>query len=187
MKYLIVGLGNFPPEYWPTRHNIGFRIVDKLAEEGDALFRSLRYGDTAQLKIKGREMILLKPTTYMNASGQAVRYWLRKENIQDENLLIVADDIALPFGVLRIKPRGSHGGHNGLRDIEEKLGTREYARLRFGVGNDFATGKQIDYVLGEFEDEETERIPERVSVAAEMIKSFCLAGIENTMNMYNNK
>jgi PTH1 family peptidyl-tRNA hydrolase len=188
MKYLIAGLGNFPPEYWATRHNIGFRVVDKTAEESsNTLFRSARYGDTASIKIKGKELLLLKPTTYMNLSGQAVRYWLQKANIPDENLLVVVDDISLPFGTLRIKPKGSHGGHNGLRDIEEKLGTRDYARLRFGVGNNFSTGRQIDYVLGEFDPEEEALIPARLGVAVEIIKAFCLAGIDNAMNMYNNK
>jgi PTH1 family peptidyl-tRNA hydrolase len=187
MKYLITGLGNYPPEYWPTRHNIGFRVVDKIAEESSTLFRSARYGDTALLRIKGQDLLLLKPTTYMNASGVAVRYWLQKENIKDENLLIIVDDIALPFGTLRIKPKGSNGGHNGLRDIEEKLGTQEYARLRFGIGSDFTAGRQIEHVLGEFDPEEEELLPERIEIAAEMVRTFCLAGIENTMNMYNNK
>ncbi|GHT43842.1 peptidyl-tRNA hydrolase [Bacteroidia bacterium] len=187
MKYLVAGLGNFPPEYWKTRHNIGFRVVDKLAAGSEAAFRPARYGDLAQLRIKGQDLFLLKPTTFMNASGQAVRYWLQKENIPDENLLVVVDDIALPFGRLRIKPQGSHGGHNGLRDIEEKLGTREYTRLRFGVGNDFSTGEQIDYVLGDFEAGELELMPGRLELAIEIVKSFCLAGVENTMNLYNNK
>ena len=187
MKFLIAGLGNYPPEYWNTRHNIGFIIVDKLAAEANVPFRSARYGDIAQMRIKGRSLLLLKPTTYMNASGQAVRYWLGKENIPDEHLLIIADDIALPFGRLRLKPRGSHGGHNGLRDIEEKLGMQEYARLRYGVGNEFGRGGQADYVLSDFDAEEQGALPARVSQAAEMACSFCLAGIDNTMNMYNNK
>jgi PTH1 family peptidyl-tRNA hydrolase len=187
MKYLIVGLGNFAPEYWDTRHNIGFRVVDRMVEGSEARFRSARYGDIAELRLKGKDLLLLKPTTFMNLSGLAVRYWLQKENIPDENLLVVVDDIALPFGRLRIKPKGSHGGHNGLRDIEEKTGTQDYARLRFGVGADFPTGRQIDYVLGEFEPEECERLPERLDMAVEMIKSFCLAGVQNTQNLFNNK
>ncbi|MDR2498729.1 MAG: aminoacyl-tRNA hydrolase [Tannerellaceae bacterium] len=187
MKYLIVGLGNFPPEYWKTRHNIGFRVVEKLAADADIPFSSTRYGDMAQIRIKGRSLLLFKPTTFMNASGRAVRYWLGRENISDENLLIVADDIALPFGSLRLKARGSHGGHNGLRDIEEKLGTREYARLRFGVGNDFSRGAQADYVLSDFDDQEQATLPARLSQAAEAVRSFCLAGVDNTMNLYNNK
>ncbi|MDR2497512.1 MAG: aminoacyl-tRNA hydrolase [Tannerellaceae bacterium] len=187
MKFLVAGLGNYPPEYWKTRHNIGFRIVDKLADEATVSFSSARYGDMAHIRIKGRSLLLLKPTTYMNASGQAVRYWLGKEAIPDENLLIISDDIALPFGVLRLKPRGSHGGHNGLRDIEEKLGTREYARLRFGVGDEFSSGRQVDYVLSDFEPDEQAVLPERIFQAADMVRSFCLAGITNTMNRYNNK
>jgi PTH1 family peptidyl-tRNA hydrolase len=187
MKYLIAGLGNFAPEYEGTRHNIGFRVVDWLAAESGAVFQPARYGDKAELRIKGRELLLLKPTTYMNLSGLAVRYWLQKEKIADENLLVVVDDVALPFGHVRIKPKGSHGGHNGLRNIEETIGTQEYARLRFGVGNNFPTGRQIDYVLGEFEPEELTAMPERLKIAAEMVKSFCLAGIQITMNQYNNK
>jgi PTH1 family peptidyl-tRNA hydrolase len=187
MKYLIVGLGNFPPEYWDTRHNIGFRVVDRMLKGADARFRPARYGDIAEMRIKGKDLLLLKPTTFMNLSGMAVRYWLQKEKIPDENLLIAVDDISLPFGRLRIKPRGSHGGHNGLRDVEEKLGTQEYTRLRFGVGSNFPTGRQIDYVLGEFDKDELEHMPERLDMAVEMAKSFCLAGIENTMNLYNNK
>ncbi|GHT28870.1 peptidyl-tRNA hydrolase [Bacteroidia bacterium] len=187
MKYLIVGLGNFPPEYWDTRHNIGFRVVDRMVKGTDAQFRPARYGDIAEMRLKGKDLLLLKPTTFMNLSGMAVRYWLQKEKIPDENLLVVVDDIALPFGRLRIKPKGSHGGHNGLRDIEEKLGTQEYTRLRFGVGSNFPIGRQIDYVLGEFDKDELERMTERLDMATEMVKSFCLAGIENTMNLYNNK
>jgi PTH1 family peptidyl-tRNA hydrolase len=180
-------MGNYPPEYWNTRHNIGFRIIDRMAADAEASFQSARYGDMAQVRIKGRNLFLLKPTTFMNASGQAVRYWLGKENIPDENLLIVVDDIALPFGRLRIKPHGSHGGHNGLRDVEEKLGTREYPRLRFGVGSNFNEGRQVDFVLGEFDPEQQAALPEHINKAVDIIKSFCLAGINNTMNRYNNK
>ncbi|MDR1644669.1 MAG: aminoacyl-tRNA hydrolase [Tannerellaceae bacterium] len=187
MKYLIVGLGNFPPEYWDTRHNVGFRVVNRLAEEGQALFRPARYGDIAGLRIKGQDLQLLKPTTFMNLSGLAVRYWLQKEKIPDENLLVVVDDIALPFGTLRLKPKGSHGGHNGLRSIEETLGTQAYARLRFGVGSDFAAGRQIDHVLGPFDPEELALMPGKLETATEMIRSFCLAGVQITMNQYNNK
>jgi PTH1 family peptidyl-tRNA hydrolase len=186
-KYLIAGLGNYPPEYWETRHNIGFRVIDRMAMDAEAVFRPARYGDVAELRIKGKELRLLKPTTFMNLSGLAVRYWLQKEHIPDENLLVVVDDIALPFGTLRIKPKGSHGGHNGLRNIEETLGTREYARLRFGVGSGFPTGRQLDYVLGDFEPEEQEAIPEKLQTAVEMVKSFCLSGVQITMNQYNNK
>jgi PTH1 family peptidyl-tRNA hydrolase len=187
MKYLIAGLGNFAPEYRETRHNIGFRMVDSLAADGEVAFRPARYGDIAELRIKGRLLLLLKPSTYMNLSGLAVRYWLGKEKIPDEHLLVAVDDIALPFGALRLKPQGSHGGHNGLRNIEETLGTQAYARLRFGVGNNFPTGRQIDYVLGGFDPEELLLLPDKLKTAAEMIKSFCLAGVEITMNRYNHK
>jgi PTH1 family peptidyl-tRNA hydrolase len=187
MKYLIAGLGNFPPEYWETRHNIGFRVVNRLAADSETEFRPARYGDMAGLRIKGKELLLLKPTTYMNLSGLAVRYWLQKEKIPDENLLVIVDDIALPFGTLRLKPKGSHGGHNGLRNIEETIGTQVYARLRFGVGSSFQAGRQIDYVLGQFDTEELTLMPEKLKTATEMVKSFCLAGIQITMNQYNNK
>jgi PTH1 family peptidyl-tRNA hydrolase len=187
MKYLIAGLGNFAPEYRETRHNIGFRVVDGLANESSATFRPARYGDMAEVRIKGKTLLLLKPTTYMNLSGLAVRYWLQKEKIPDENLLVVVDDIALPFGTLRLKPKGSHGGHNGLRNIQETIGTQEYARLRFGLGNAFPAGRQIDYVLGEFDPEELAAMPEKLTMAAEIIKSFCLAGVNITMNRFNNK
>jgi PTH1 family peptidyl-tRNA hydrolase len=187
MKFLIAGLGNFAPEYWETRHNVGFRVVDRLATDSGAIFHPARYGDIAKLRVKGKELLLLKPTTYMNLSGLAVRYWLQKEKIPDENLLVVVDDIALPFGTLRLKPKGSHGGHNGLRNIEETIGTQAYARLRFGVGNNFSTGRQIDYVLGEFTSEELTAMPDRLKTAVEMVKSFCLAGVQVTMNQHNNK
>ncbi|MDR1259053.1 MAG: aminoacyl-tRNA hydrolase [Tannerellaceae bacterium] len=187
MKFLIAGLGNFPPEYRESRHNIGFRVADRLAEDAGVQFCPARYGDIAGLRIKGKELLVLKPTTYMNLSGQAVRYWLQKEKIPDENLLVVVDDIALPFGVLRLKPKGSHGGHNGLRNIEEMLGTEVYARLRFGVGNAFGAGRQVDYVLGAFDPEELAALPDKIKTGAEMVKSFCLAGVNITMNQYNNK
>ena len=187
MKYLIAGLGNFAPEYWETRHNIGFRVVDRLAADNAGMFRPARYGDVAELRIKGKILLLLKPTPYMNLSGLAVRYWLRKEKIPDENLLVVVDDIALPFGTLRLKPKGSHGGHNGLKSIEETIGTQQYARLRFGVGNAFPAGRQIEHVLGEFDPEELAAMPGKLDRAAGMVKSFCLAGVDITMNQFNNK
>ena len=154
MKYLIVGLGNIGAEYAGTRHNIGFKVLDALAEASNAVFTTARYGDVAELKHKGRTLILLKPSTYMNLSGKAVRYWMEAEKIAPENLLVVSDDIALPFGTLRMRPRGSAGGHNGLKNIAELLGTEDYARMRFGVGGDFPRGHQVDYVLGEWSDEE---------------------------------
>ena len=187
MKYLITGLGNIGSDYWGTRHNIGFSIVNAIAEEAGATFTGKRYGAVALVRIKNAELILLKPNTFMNLSGDAFRYWLQKENIPVENLLIVVDDIALPFGALRLKPKGSHAGHNGLHHIQDVLGTDNYARLRFGIGNDFPVGKQIDHVLSPFTPEESEKMPERVKQAAEMVKSFCLAGVDETMNLYNHK
>lgn len=187
MKYLIVGLGNFEPQYWGTRHNIGFRIVNALSDDKGAPFADARYGAVARLRLKNKELTLLKPNTFMNLSGLAVRYWLQKENIAVENLLVVVDDIALPFGSLRLKPRGTHAGHNGLRNIQEVLGTEEYSRLRFGLGHDFPRGSQADFVLSKFDPEEMEAMPERVKLAVEMIRTFCLEGVEPAMNKYNNK
>ena len=187
LRFLITGLGNIGPDYWGTRHNIGFRIVNAMAEEAGVEFMEKRYGAIAQARVKNAELILLKPNTFMNLSGHAVRYWLQKEKIPVENLLVVVDDIALPFGSLRLKPKGSHAGHNGLNHIEDILGTEDYARLRFGIGNDFSRGNQIDYVLSPFKPEELEKMPERVKQAVEMVKSFCLAGVDVTMNLYNHK
>lgn len=187
MKYLIAGLGNIGPEYHETRHNIGFMTVDALAEKEGTSFSDGRYGFTARFSLKGRQVILLKPSTYMNLSGNAVRYWMQKENIPLENLLVVVDDLSLPFGTLRLKGQGSDGGHNGLKHIAATLGTQTYARLRFGIGNDFPRGGQIDYVLGHFSDEEYQLIPERLQTAGDIIKSFCLAGLDITMNQFNHK
>jgi len=187
MKYLITGLGNIGPEYLGTRHNIGFRIVNAVAEEAGVKFTERRYGAIAIARVKNAELVLLKPNTFMNLSGNAVRYWLQKENIPVENLLIAVDDIALSFGSLRLKPKGSHAGHNGLHHIQDVLGSDNYARLRFGIGNDFSFGRQIDYVLSRFTPEELEKMPERIKQAAEMVKSFCLAGVDETMNRYNHK
>ncbi|GAB6009228.1 aminoacyl-tRNA hydrolase [Dysgonomonas reticulitermitis] len=187
MKYLIVGLGNIGREYEYTRHNIGFRVLDALAKASNIVFADRRYGFVAELKIKGRTLILLKPSTYMNLSGNAVRYWLNQEKIPMENLLVIADDLALPFGTLRLKGKGSNAGHNGLGNIQSVLNTQEYARLRFGIGSDFSRGRQVDYVLDNFSDEEEEALPAKLETCGEIIKSFCLAGIQNTMNQYNNK
>lgn len=187
MKYLIVGLGNIGPEYLGTRHNIGFRVVNALAEDAGAFFTENRYGATASLRIKNCELILLKPNTFMNLSGNAVKYWLQKENIPIENLLVVVDDLALPYGTLRLKQKGSDAGHNGLKNIQLMLGTQEYSRLRFGIGSDFSRGKQIDYVLGKFTPEQLSEMPEKLKRSVEIIKSFCLAGIQITMNQFNNK
>ena len=187
MKYLIAGLGNIGPEYHETRHNIGFMTVDALAAKTGATFADGRYGFTARLTLKGRQIVLLKPSTYMNLSGNAVRYWLQKENIPLENLLVVVDDLSLAFGTLRLKGKGSDGGHNGLKHIAATLGTQEYARLRFGIGNDFPRGGQIDYVLSSFTEEEYKLMPERLKTAGEIIQSFCLAGLDITMNQFNHK
>ncbi len=187
MKYLIVGLGNIGREYEYTRHNIGFRVLDALAKASNIVFADRRYGFVAELKVKGRTLILLKPSTYMNLSGNAVRYWLNQEKIPTENLLVVTDDLALPFGALRLKGKGSNAGHNGLGNIQSVLNTQEYARLRFGIGSDFSRGRQVDYVLDNFSDEEEDALPAKLETCGEIIKSFCLAGIQNTMNQYNNK
>ncbi len=187
MKYLIVGLGNIGEEYRNTRHNIGFMVLDALAKASNIVFKDGRYGATSTLSIKGRQMLLLKPSTYMNLSGNAVRYWMQQEKIPLENVLIIVDDLALPFGSLRLKGKGSDAGHNGLKHIAATLGTQNYTRLRFGIGNDFPKGGQIDYVLGKFGEEDMKLMPERLETAGEIIKSFCLAGLNITMNQYNNK
>lgn len=187
MKYLIVGLGNIGDEYDGTRHNIGFRVLDAFAKASNLVFKDGRYGFTTQTSVKGRQLVLLKPSTYMNLSGNAVRYWMQKENIALENVLIVVDDLALPFGQLRLKGKGSDAGHNGLKHIAATLGTQNYARLRFGIGNEFPRGGQVDFVLGQFTDEDLKAMDERVAVAVDIIKSFCLAGLEITMNQYNKK
>ena len=184
MKYLIVGLGNIGAEYAATRHNIGFKVLDALAEASNTVFSSQRYGSVAELKHKGRTFILLKPSTYMNLSGKAVSYWMQAEKIPLENVFVI--DIALPFGTIRIRAKGSDGGHNGLKNIAELLGTNAYARLRFGIGGDFPKGMQIDYVLGEWTKEEAAALPERTKVAAEAIKAFGTIGLERTMNQFNN-
>lgn len=187
MKYLIVGLGNIGDEYRNTRHNIGFMVLDALAKASNIIFSDKRYGAVANLSLKGRQVILLKPSTYMNLSGNAVRYWMQQEKIPLENVLIVVDDLALPLGTLRLKGKGSDAGHNGLKHIAATLGTQNYSRLRFGIGNDFPKGGQIDFVLGKFDDEAKKILPERIELADEIIKSFCLAGLNITMNQYNNK
>ncbi len=187
MKYLIVGLGNIGTEYQNTRHNIGFTVLDAFAKASNAFFEDHRYGATCEVRLKGRVLTLLKPSTYMNLSGMAVRYWMNKEKIELERLLVVVDDLALPFGALRLKPQGSDAGHNGLRNIQELIGTQQYCRLRFGIGHDFPRGAQIDYVLGHWNEEEQQALPARVDLAVDMIKNFCLAGVQDTMNRYNNK
>ena len=187
MKYLVVGLGNIGAEYRDTRHNIGFKVLDAFAEASNIIFSTQRYGDVAQVRVMNKILVLLKPSTYMNLSGEAVRYWMNKENIPLENVLIIVDDIALPFGAIRIKGKGSDGGHNGLKNIALLLGTQSYARIRFGVGNEFPKGAQVDYVLGNFTEEQVRMMPERLKIAIDAIKAFCLSGLTFAMNNYSNK
>ena len=185
MNYLIVGLGNPGPEYELTRHNIGFLVLDRLADVSSAEFRSVRHGDQALVKFKGRSLYLIKPSTFMNLSGKAVSYWLRELKISRENLLVIVDDLALPFSHLRLKPRGSSAGHNGLGNIEETLGDQNYARLRFGIGNDFPKGRQVDYVLSNFNTDEMAGLVTAMDKAIEMVRSFATVGIDRTMNAFN--
>ena len=187
MKYLIVGLGNIGAEYRNTRHNIGFMVLDALAKASNLVFADGRYGATANLSVKGRQLILLKPSTYMNLSGNAVRYWMQQEKIPIENVLVVLDEIALPLGTLRMRKKGSDAGHNGLANIIESLGTNVFPRLRFGIGDDFPRGKQIDFVLGKWKPSELDIIEPRLEVAANFIKSFVTQGVDQTMNQMNNK
>lgn len=185
-KYLIVGLGNPGAEYEGTRHNTGFMVLDALAKASNIVFEDKRYGFVAETSLKGRKMILLKPTTFMNLSGNAVRYWMQKENIDQKRLLVVVDELALPLGTFRLKANGSNGGHNGLGHIQQLIG-QQYARLRMGIGNEFNRGGQIDWVLGKYSDEEKQKLQPAIDTAVEVIKSFVLAGIDITMNQYNNK
>lgn len=187
MKYLIAGLGNIGREYENTRHNIGFKILDALAGASNVVFSDRRYGFVGEMKFKSRTFILLRPTTYMNLSGMAVNYWLKKEKIPIENLFVIVDDIALPLGTIRIKAQGSAGGHNGLQNIIDVLGTNEYARLRFGIGDNFSKGRQINYVLGKWSDEEEKELPFLIDHCIEAVKSFGTIGLERTMNFYNKK
>lgn len=187
MKYLIVGLGNKGAEYENTRHNIGFKVADKLAETMEVSFNTTNFGWMADGKYKGRRVLVLKPDTYMNLSGNAVRYWMQKENIPLENVLIVTDDLALPFGTLRMKGKGSDAGHNGLKNINEVLQTQNYARLRFGISADFSEGRQVDYVLGTWNEEENEKLQERIEKFSKAFLSFVFAGINNTMSAFNGK
>jgi len=186
-KFLIVGLGNIGEKYANTRHNIGFKILDYLADKELLTFETQKLGDLTTYKFKGRTYILLKPSTFMNLSGKAVQYWLTKEKIPIENLLIITDDLNLPFGSIRLKTKGSDGGHNGLKDIQDKLNTTKYNRFRFGISNEFGKGRQVDYVLGEWDDDENTKLPERLDKSIELIKSFGTAGINNTMNTFNGK
>jgi PTH1 family peptidyl-tRNA hydrolase len=187
LKYLVAGLGNIGTEYQDTRHNIGFTILDALAGASNILFTDKRYGAIAEYRHKGRTFILLKPSTYVNLSGKAVSYWLQKESLEISSLLVLVDDLALPFGTIRLRGKGSDGGHNGLTSLIEVLGTQDFARLRFGIGGDFPTGGQIDYVLGKWSAEETRQLPERITVCNDIIRSFGFVGLEKTMNAYNNR
>ena len=187
MKYLIVGLGNIGSEYAGTRHNIGFRAVDAFAEKQGVEWADKRYGFVAKTRVKNAELILLKPSTYMNLSGQAVRYWAQQEKIPVERILVIVDDLSLPVGKIRMRGSGSAGGHNGLKNIESCMMTQNYARIKFGIGNEFPKGTQIDFVLGKFSDDDNKVIAEKLDYVGEMIKSFCLQGLDRTMNQYNKK
>ncbi len=186
-KYLIVGLGNIGAEYANTRHNIGFKVVDFIANEENLSFEQLRYGAIAKLKIKGNLVFFLKPNTFMNLSGKAILYWLNKESISVENLLVITDDLNLPFGSFKIKPKGSDGGHNGLKSIQTEINTTNYPRFRFGISDDFKKGQQIKHVLGEWTDSEKENLKERLKLSKEIVLSFILSGIAETMNSFNGK
>jgi PTH1 family peptidyl-tRNA hydrolase len=187
LKYLITGLGNIGPEYHNTRHNIGFKILDALAEASNISFQDKRYGSITEYKFKGRTLLLLKPSTYVNRSGLAVNYWMKKEKIPLEKLLVIVDDLALPFGSLRLKGKGGDAGHNGLNNIQQVLGTSKYPRLRFGIGNEYNFGQQINYVLGNWCAEEEKILPDRIDVAVSIIQSFSTIGLNHTMNQFNNK
>ena len=184
-KYLVLCLGNIGPEYECTRQNAGFMVGDALASEAGVTFKSCRYGDMATVKIKNCELMLLKPSTFMNLSGVAARFWMNKEKLPLENLLVIVDDLSLPFGMIRIRERGSDAGHNGLKNIAEQLGTQNYARLKFGVGNNFPKGGQVDFVLGKFPLEEEKQLPEKLKKAGDAVKAFCLSGAAFAMNHYN--
>ena len=186
-KFLIVGLGNIGSDYDETRHNIGFKVLDHLAKNESLTFETQKLGDVATYKLKGRSFLLLKPSTYMNLSGKAIKYWLTKEKIPVENLLVITDDLNLPFGSIRVKGKGSDGGHNGLKDTQDKLQTTKYNRFRFGIGDTFNKGRQVDYVLGKWSDEELTKLSERLDKSVEVIKSFGLSGMSTTMNQFNGK
>lgn len=187
MKYLIVGLGNMGPDYEGTRHNVGFEVVDALAKEAEAEFKNDQLGDVARFRHRGRTYVLLKPSTYMNRSGKAVRYWLQKEKIEKERLLVILDDLNLPFGKQRLRGKGSDGGHNGLKDIDQLNGGNNYARLRIGIGDDFHQGQQVNFVLGEWSEEEKKELPNIIQYAADTAKSFGAIGLARTMNEFNKK
>ena len=186
-KFLIVGLGNIGAEYVNTRHNIGFKILDHFAKKEGVTFQTAKLGDLAEYKVKGRTLLLLKPNTYMNLSGKAVKYWMEKEKIEKENVLIITDDLNIAFGTIRIKTKGSDGGHNGLKNIQLLLNSTEYPRFRFGISDEFKKGKQVDYVLGDWNEDEKTKLTERLDLSSEIISSFALSGLNTTMNTYNGK
>lgn len=186
-KFLIAGLGNIGEEYSETRHNIGFKIADELAASGNVKFSGARYADVAELKHKGKQLVIIKPNTYMNLSGKALNYWMQAEKIPVENIMVLVDELALPFGKIRIGPKGSDGGHNGLKSIQELLNTTYYPRLRFGISNEFNKGSQVNYVLGKWTDEELKTLPERIKIAAEAVKAYVHIGLQRCMNEFNNK
>lgn len=186
-KFLIIGLGNIGDEYANTRHNIGFDILNHLAAEHDLTFKSDRLADVTELKYKGKQLVLIKPTTYMNLSGKAMNYWMQAEKIPLENCLVLVDELALPFGKIRLGPKGSDGGHNGLKNIQEILNTTNYARLRFGISNEFGKGNQVNYVLGKWSDEEKKTLNDRVKIAADAVKAFAFIGLARCMNEFNTK
>lgn len=186
-KFLVVGLGNIGDEYTNTRHNIGFKIADYIASNHEAAFETVKFGAKAEISIKGRKIILLKPNTYMNLSGKAVQYWMQKENIAKENILVITDDLNLAFGTIRIKGKGTDGGHNGLKNIQLLLNTNDYPRFRFGISDEFKKGQQVDYVLGQWNESENEKLPERFEIAKKIVASFALAGLNETMNQFNGK
>ncbi len=186
-KYLIIGLGNIGKEYEHTRHNIGFDVVDALAKELDAVFEINRLALYSKATFKGKQLHIIKPTTYMNLSGKAIKYWMNELKIPLQNIFVIVDDLALPFGQLRVRAKGSNAGHNGLNSVEEELLTQEYPRLKFGIGNDFPKGKQVEFVLGKWNLNQEIELQERILIAVEIIKSFCSIGLTNTMNLFNNK
>jgi len=186
-KFLIVGLGNIGDEYQNTRHNIGFQMLDAFAKASNIAFEDKRYGFVGRGRVKNAELVLLKPSTFMNLSGNAVRYWMQEEKIPIENILILVDDLNLPFGTIRMRKQGSNGGHNGLGHIQQVLGSENYARVRFGIGNEYTKGAQINFVLGQWTDEEQKLLPERLEIVKQIIPSFCLQGIDRTMNMFNGR
>ncbi len=186
-KFLIIGLGNIGEEYANTRHNIGFDVLDYLAKENELKFKSDRLADMTEFKYKGKQLILIKPTTYMNLSGKAVNYWMQTEKIATENILVIVDELALPLGKIRLGPKGSDGGHNGLKNIQELLKTNQYPRLRFGIGNEFHKGNQVNFVLGKWNEEEEKLLQERIKIAADAVKAFAFVGLARCMNEYNAK